>query len=151
MENGNPRSAAHVQEEEESIGGAAADFILFYSSSILGGGGRRRAHTRAGPTGGTPSIFGGGPTLEQAPSPHSSRSKPTLEQAPQGGPRVFLEEEGGAEVVALDSSRLQNRVFGFWRRRGAIPFRGNLDSSSRFWEEEETGPALTRASGRFRP
>ena len=75
----------------------------------------------------------------------------TLEQAPQGGPRVVLEEEGGAAVVALDSSRLQNRVFGFWRRRGAIPFRGNLDSSSRFWGEEETGPTLTRASGRFRP
>ena len=148
LENGNPRSAAHVQEEEESIGGAAAE-KMFYSPSILGGGGRRRAHTRAGPTGGTPSIFGGGgPALEQAPSPHSSRSKPTLEQAPQGGPRVFL-EAGGAAVVALDSSRLQNRVFGFWRRRGAIPFRGNLDSSSRFWEEEETGPTLTRASGRF--
>ena len=150
MENGNPRSAAHVQEEE-SIGGAAAEYF-FYSSSIFGGGGRRRAPTRAGPTGGTPSIFGGGgPALEQAPSPHSSRSKPTLEQAPQGGPRVFLEEEGGAAVVALDSSRLQNRVFGFWKRRGAIPFRGNLDSSSRFWGEEETGPTLTRASGRFRP
>ena len=96
MENGNPRSAAHVQEEEESIGGAAADFFCFTA-------------------------------------------------------RVFLEEEGGAAVDALDSSRLQNCAFGYWKRRGAIPFRGNLDSSSRFWGKEETGPTLTRASGRFRP
>merc|ERR1739848_931151 len=105
LENGNPRSSAHAQEEEESIGGATAK-CFFHSSSILGGGGRRRTHTRAGPKRGTPSICGGGgPKLEQAPNPHSSKSKPTLEQAPQGGPRVFLEDEGGAEVVVLDSSQ----------------------------------------------
>ena len=59
MENGNHRSAGHVQEEEDSIGGGAAE--TFFS---------------------TARIF-----LEE-----EGGAEHTLEQAPQGGPRVFLEE-----------------------------------------------------------
>ena len=58
MENGNPGSAAHVQEEEESIGGAAAEIFA--------------------------RVF-----LEE-----ECGAENTLEQAPQGGPQVVLEEEG---------------------------------------------------------
>ena len=93
LENGNPRSAAHVQEEEESIGGAAAELFARVFLEEEGG------------------------------------AEHTLEQAPQGGPRVFLEEgphssRPQAHIRAGPSPHSSRPRRGdpeyFWRRRAAL-------------------------------
>ena len=104
MENGNPRSAAHVQEEEESIGGAAAEAFFLQlewrrsAGKTLKGFLEPAARTKT----------------EEEPSAQ------TLKQAPHGGTRIF--SGGGAAVVPWTRAGFKTAIPDFGRGGGQFLF-----------------------------
>ena len=97
LENGNPRSAAHVQEEEESIGGAAAEIFARVFLEEEGGaehtleqapqGGPRVFLEEEGPLSSRPQAH-----TRASPSPHSSRPR-------RGDPEYFWRRRAALRLL----------------------------------------------------
>ena len=140
MENGNPRSAAHVQEEEESIGGAAAK--LFSSTARVeeerwqsakslprvrcpskNGGGAERTDTQAGPAGGTPSIFGG-----------AARVQAHTRAGPAGGtPSIFWRRRAALRLLPWTRAGFKTVFSDFGGGGGQFLFEVTSTRAADFW------------------